>query len=76
MTRLGRFRHYKGGTYEVIGVAEHTETGEGFVVYTDDRSGRLWVRPEEDFFEVIDLDGERRPRFEPVGPDEAANVPL
>lgn len=61
---LGRYRHYKGGEYEVIGVARHSETLEPLVVYRTlyDQSG-LWVRPHAMFFEQIEIDGRLRPRF-------------
>jgi hypothetical protein len=65
---LGRYRHYKGGEYEVLGVARHSETLEPMVLYRPlyNDSG-LWVRPYAMFFEEIEVDGARRPRFAPVG---------
>ncbi len=63
--RLGRYRHYKGGEYEVIGVARHSETLEALVLYrplynqTDD-----WVRPYAMFFEQVEHEGRMQPRFE------------
>jgi hypothetical protein len=61
---LGRYRHYKGGEYEVVGVARHSETLEPLVVYRPlyNASG-LWVRPHAMFFEQVDVDGVRQPRF-------------
>jgi hypothetical protein len=61
---LGRYRHYKGGEYEVIGVARHSETLEPVVVYRPlyNESG-LWVRPHAMFFEQIEIDGKLQPRF-------------
>ncbi len=63
-TPLGRYRHYKGGEYEVIGVARHSETLEPLVVYRPlyAKSG-LWVRPHTMFFELVDVDGRWQPRF-------------
>ncbi|MGH8764722.1 MAG: DUF1653 domain-containing protein [Burkholderiales bacterium] len=60
----GRYRHYKGGEYEVIGVARHSETLEPLVLYRPlyNASG-LWVRPYAMFFEQIEVDGRRQPRF-------------
>ncbi len=60
----GRYRHYKGGEYELIGVARHSETLEALVVYRPlyDDSG-LWVRPFAMFFEDVEVDGRRQPRF-------------
>lgn len=64
-TPLGRYRHYKGLDYEVIGVARHSETREPLVVYRPlyNASG-LWVRPHAMFFETVEIDGVRRPRFQ------------
>ncbi len=66
-TRLGRYRHYKGGEYEVIGVARHSETHEALVVYRPlyNTTG-WWVRPHAMFFESVAVDGVLRPRFGPV----------
>lgn len=63
-TPLGRYRHYKGGEYEVIGVAHHSETLEAVVVYRPlDNDSGLWVRPHAMFFETIEHEGRRQPRF-------------
>lgn len=66
-TPLGRYRHYKGGDYEVLGVARHSETLEPLVVYRPlyNQTG-WWLRPHAMFFESIELDGVRRPRFERI----------
>jgi hypothetical protein len=58
----GNYRHYKGGLYEVLGSARHSETEEEFVVYAA-ASGNWWVRPKEMFFENVIVDGEVVPRF-------------
>lgn len=65
---LGRYRHYKGGEYEVIGVARHSETLAPLVVYRPlyNDSG-WWVRPFEMFTGTLLVDGVQRPRFEPIG---------
>ena len=54
----GRYRHYKGGEYEVMGVARHSETLEPLVVYRPlyNATG-WWVRPHAMFFESITIDG-------------------
>ena len=64
---LGRYRHYKGGEYEVIGVARHSESLEPMVVYRPlyNESG-LWVRPYAMFFGQVELAGRRCPRFAAV----------
>lgn len=60
----GRYRHYKGNTYEVIGVARHSETGEWLVVYRPEYGDRgIWVRPAAMFVESVEQDGKKVPRF-------------
>ena len=69
----GRYKHYKGKYYEVIGVAHHSETLEKLFVYKalyaidDLGEGSLWVRPLEMFLEKVFVDGIEVPRFEFVG---------
>lgn len=66
----GRYRHYKGQDYEVIGVARHSETEEPMVVYRclyGDYS--LWVRPLAMFRETVEVAGELVPRFARVEAD-------
>ena len=67
-TPLGLYRHYKGGEYEVIGVARHSETQEPLVVYRPlyNATG-WWVRPHAMFFEDVRVDGVMRPRFHKLG---------
>jgi len=64
---IGRYRHYKGGEYEVIGVARHSESLEPMVIYRPlyNDSG-LWVRPHSMFFEQIEFEGRAQPRFAPM----------
>lgn len=64
----GRYRHYKGGEYEVLAVARHSETLQPLVVYRPlyNDSG-WWVRPFEMFTGSLEVDGVRRPRFERIG---------
>ncbi len=63
--KLGRYRHFKGGEYEVIGVARHSEGLEDMVVYRPlyNDTG-LWVRPLSMFTETITREGKTFPRFE------------
>ena len=64
----GRYRHYKGNLYQVIGVARHSETEEELVVYQALYGERgLWVRPRAMFFETVTVDGKAVPRFERLG---------
>ncbi len=65
----GRYRHYKGNDYTVLGVARHSETGEFLVVYRQEYGDRgLWVRPLSMFTEAVELDGQSVPRFARIGP--------
>jgi hypothetical protein len=64
MIKPGRYRHYKGQDYEVIGCARHSETEEELVVYRALYGDRgLWVRPIAMFAEQISIDGQSVPRF-------------
>ncbi|HEU4976761.1 MAG TPA: DUF1653 domain-containing protein [Baekduia sp.] len=68
----GRYRHYKGGEYEVLGEARHSETEEWMVLYRPLYGERgLWVRPKAMFGEEVEVDGRRVPRFAPVEPFDA-----
>lgn len=63
----GRYRHYKGQDYIVIGVARHSETDEELVIYRPDYGERgLWVRPLAMFMETVEVDGKQVPRFAPL----------
>ena len=66
--RLGRYRHFKGKEYEVIGIAQHSETLEEMVVYRQlyGECG-LWVRPKTMFLEKIERNGEIISRFQFIG---------
>ena len=60
----GRYRHYKGGEYEVIGTVRHSETLEPLVLYRALYGARgLWVRPAAMFAEEVVVDGLPQPRF-------------
>lgn len=66
----GRYRHYKGKDYIVLGVARHSETEEQMVVYRTDYGDRsLWVRPLVMFQESIEIEGRMQARFLYIGPD-------
>lgn len=63
--KLGRYKHYKGNEYQIIDTAIHSETEEIMVVYRPlYGEGALWVRPIAMFFEKVEVDGKRYPRFE------------
>ena len=64
----GRYRHYKGKEYMVLGVALHSETQEELVVYRQEYGDqRLWVRPKQMFQETVEVDGQAAPRFQYLG---------
>ena len=63
----GRYRHYKGNEYLVLGTAQHSETRERVVVYQALYGERgIWVRPVGMFAETVVVGGEEVPRFELV----------
>lgn len=63
----GKYQHFKGNFYEVIGVARHSETMEEMVVYRALYGEHgLWVRPAAMWTETIDRDGYHGPRFQYV----------
>ncbi|MGI6031689.1 MAG: DUF1653 domain-containing protein [Eubacteriales bacterium] len=63
----GRYRHFKGGEYEVLCVARHSETEEPMVVYRAlYGEGQVWVRPLTMWSEVVEWNGERIRRFTPL----------
>ena len=64
----GRYRHFKGGEYEVIGVARHSVTMEELVVYRALYGERgLWVRPAAMWLETVERDGKQFQRFTYIG---------
>lgn len=63
----GRYRHFKGGEYEVLGVARHSEGLEDMVVYRPLYNDKgLWVRPLSMFLETVEHEGRIQPRFAPL----------
>ena len=65
----GRYRHYKGNEYEVIGVARHSETLEELVIYRPLYGDHgLWVRLRSMFMENVEIEGRTMPRFEYMRP--------
>ena len=61
---LGRWKHFKGNSYEVVGIAKHSETLEPMVVYRAlYGEGELWTRPVGMWLEQVTRDGKTFPRF-------------
>lgn len=66
--KKGKYRHFKGNMYEVVGVAKHSETLEEMVVYRAlYGEGELWVRPASMWDETVERDGRTFKRFEYAG---------
>ncbi len=64
----GRYRHFKGKEYEVLGVARHSETEEELVVYRALYGDfGLWVRPMSMWTETVERDGKTFRRFTYIG---------
>ena len=67
----GRYRHFKGNEYEVIGLARHSETQEEMVIYrTLYGDFGLWVRPARLWNETVERDGKTYKRFTYIGDEE------
>ncbi len=67
----GRYRHFKGNEYQVLGLARHSETEEELVVYRAlYGDGGLWVRPAEMWNETVERDGRTYRRFTLVEAEE------
>ncbi len=70
MIKLGRYKHYKGGLYKVLGIVKHSETLEELVLYEclyENKTAKAWVRPLKMFNEKIKLNGKMVARFEYLG---------
>ena len=62
--KKGKYRHFKGGEYEVIDIVYHSETGEEMVLYRAlYGEKRLWVRPKAMWNEQVEVNGEKIARF-------------
>ena len=59
----GKYKHYKGGEYEVLCVAVYTETEEDLIVYKSITDGSVWARPFSMWEEGVVVDGKTVKRF-------------
>ena len=81
LPRKGRYRHFKGGEYELLYLARHSETDETMVVYRalydcgeTPLNERVWVRPLSMWTETVTRNGVTRPRFEYIGENTPAEA--
>lgn len=74
MIKKGIYQHFKGGMYEVLGIATHSETDEEMVVYRSLKNNSLWVRPKKMWEEKIKREGKTYQRFVYVGNNNEKNI--
>ena len=68
--KLGKYKHFKGGLYQVIALAKIEATHEDVVVYEtlyDNPVSKVWIRPVTNFLEKVEVNGKEVPRFEFIG---------
>lgn len=66
--KLGKYQHYKGSEYQVLGIGKHSETLEEFVVYKAMYGeNEIWIRPVKMFLEEVEINGAKVPRFKYIG---------
>ena len=69
--KKGIYRHYKGGEYRILNEAKNSETKEALVVYQDiNDEKKIWARPKKMFLESVEIEGEKKPRFEFIREEE------
>ena len=65
MIKKVTYKHYKGNMYQVLHIANHSETLEKMVVYKAlYGEGEIWVRPASMWEEEIEINGKTVKRFE------------
>ncbi len=70
VTPPGRYRHYKGNLYDVVGTVRHSETLEPMTLYRALYGEHgLWVRPAAMFGEHVVIEGVKTPRFTKISDD-------
>ena len=70
MVKPGKYKHYKGNLYKVLGTVKHSETLEDLVLYEclyDNKTAKVWVRPLKMFSEKVSINGRMVARFEYLG---------
>lgn len=63
MLQKGKYKHYKGSIYEVLGIGIHTETKEQMVFYKEENTQQIFIRPLHNFLEEVEKDGKKVQRF-------------
>lgn len=72
--KLGKYKHFKGNEYEVVGIAKNSETLEEYVVYKALYGDcGLWIRPLKMFTEIVEKDGIKQERFRYIGDNDENN---
>ena len=69
--KLGKYQHFKGNLYLVLGTVKHSETLEEMVLYIslyDNPRSQMWVRPKKMFLEEVVVEGKKVSRFTYLGP--------
>lgn len=67
MLQIGKYRHFKGGEYQLLHIAKHSETLENMVVYRAlYGAGEVWVRPARMWEELVEHNGKTVPRFQKI----------
>jgi hypothetical protein len=69
--KFGIYRHFKGGIYEVLSIAKHSETLEDMVVYRNVLNGDCWVRPSSMWDESVEYNGNIVSRFTFIASDKS-----
>jgi molecular chaperone GrpE len=73
--KKGIYQHYKGGKYRVLNEVKNSESKEDMLVYQDiNDETKIWVRPKLMFLELVDIKGEKKPRFEFLKEEENDNL--
>jgi hypothetical protein len=62
---MKKYRHFKGNEYDFICIAIHSETDEDLVIYRNDE-GKTFARPANMFFDEVEYEGKKVPRFEEI----------